>query len=178
MKTGRVIVFNFVAFQALWWACVLSAKPGLELAILLIVLLYTLTHLHWVESWQQALPLLITALLGCVMDQAGYAMGWISFPYPHPWNSYMPLWMIALWTAFATTLNVSMRWLQGKPGLAALLGSVFGPLAYLGAEQLGVISLPSPTTSLTWVAVEWAVAMPLMLWIRVTFNQSNQMRPA
>jgi hypothetical protein len=80
--------------------------------------------------------------------------------------------MIALWLAFASTLNVSMRWLQHKPLLAAILGGIFGPLAYLGSAQLHVIQLPSPTFSLAWVAFEWAIAMPLLLWIRRQFNQT------
>lgn len=178
MTSNKLIIFNFISFQLLWWACVLSAKPGLGLAVFLLVILFTAVHLQWVERWQQALPLLMTAILGSLLDQIGYSMGWISFEYHHAWASYIPLWMIALWLAFACTLNVSMRWLQCKPVLAAILGGIFGPLAYLGAAQLGVIRLPSPVFSLAWVALEWAIAMPLMLWVRYTFNHSFHLRPA
>ena len=139
---------------------------------MLLVIIFTLVHLNWVEGWQQALPLLFTALIGCLLDQIGYSMGLISFQYHPLWISYIPLWMIALWLAFASTLNVSMRWLQPKPVLAAILGGIFGPLAYLGSAKLEVIHLTAPTYSLAWIALEWAIAMPLLFWIRRQFNQS------
>jgi hypothetical protein len=176
MHSNKLIIFNFISFQLLWWACVLSARPGLSLPVLILVVLFTAAHLQWVESWQQALPLLITAAAGCLLDQVGYRMGWISFNYHPNSASHIPLWMIALWLAFACTLNVSMRWLQCKPLLAAVLGGIFGPLAYLGAAQLGAISLPSPVVSLAWVALEWSVAMPLLLWVRYTFNHTVDIR--
>lgn len=172
MPSNKLIIFNIISFQILWFACVLSAKPGLSLAALLLVISYTAAHLQWIEGWQQALPLLFTALIGCLLDQTGYAMGWITFAHHQTWNSYLPFWMIALWLSFACTLNVSLRWLQFKPLLAAILGGVLGPLAYLGAVALEAVVLPSPY-SLAWLAFEWAVAMPLLLWIRLAFNHAT-----
>lgn len=177
MISQKLIIFNFVSFQLLWWACVLSAKPGLGLAVLLLVILFTLAHLQWVENWQQALPILITAVLGCIFDQLVYYYGWVHFEYRDASAAYIPLWMMALWLAFASTLNVSMRWLQPKLVIAAVLGGIFGPLAYLGTAKLGVIRLPSPSISLAWVAFEWAIAMPLLLWVRDTFNHTVYKRP-
>ena len=46
-----------------------------------------------------------------------------------------PFWMLALWIAFATTLNHSMRWLMHRPVVAAIGGAVFGPLAYLAGRN-------------------------------------------
>lgn len=178
MTSNKLIIFNIISFQLLWWTCVLSAKPGLGFAALLLVIIFTLAHLEWVEDWQQALPLLITALIGCLLDQIGYYMGWISFEYQELWASYIPLWMMALWLAFASTLNVSMRWLQYQPLLAAVLGGIFGPLAYLGSAKLQVIHLPSPIFSLAWVSLEWAIAMPLLFWVRKQFNHTVLRRPS
>lgn len=178
MNSNKLIIFNFISFQILWWACVLSAKPGLGFAVFLLIIIFTLAHLEWVEGWQQALPLIITVLIGCLLDQIGYYMGLISFEYPEFWTSYIPLWMIALWLAFACTLNVSMRWLQPKPLLAAILGGIFGPLAYLGSAKLQVIHLNHPMLSLAWVALEWAIAMPFMFWIRRQFSQTILGKPA
>ncbi|MGP1718156.1 MAG: DUF2878 domain-containing protein [Methylophilus sp.] len=176
MPSNKLIIFNFIAFQLLWWACVLSAKPGLTLTVFVAVVLFTAAHLQWIERWQQVLPIFIAAMLGCILDQIGYTMGWVAFEYHHAWISHIPLWMVALWLAFATTLNVSMRWLQRKLVLAAVLGAIFGPLAYLGAVQLGVVKLPSPIASLAWVALEWAIAMPLLLWVRHAFNHTANIR--
>ncbi|WP_292784749.1 DUF2878 domain-containing protein [Methylophilus sp. UBA6697] len=177
MASNKWVVFNFVSFQLWWWACILSAKPGLGWAVLLLMIAACCVHLQWIESWRHALPLLITTLLGCILDQIAYNLGWLSFEHHHTWPAFIPLWMIALWLAFSMTLNVSMRWLQGRTILAAILGGMFGPLAYLGAQQLKVIDLPSSSWSLLWVTVEWAVAMPLLLWIRRRFNETLSTGP-
>ena len=171
MTNNKLIIFNFISFQAIWWLCVLSAKPGLSAAVFVAVLIYTLLHLSFVEGWPQLLPLFVTAMLGAVADQFAYQLQWILFENHTQWTGYIPPWMLALWLAFATTLNVSMRWMQHKYGLALVLGAIFGPLAYLGAQSLGAIQLPSPY-SLVWFGFEWAALLPLMLWLRYRFNQS------
>jgi hypothetical protein len=54
---------------------------------------------------------------------------------------------------------------------------VFGPLAYLGAEKFGAVHLPGPTLNLAWIALEWAIVLPLLVWIRDTFNSTMQAGP-
>lgn len=166
-----MIILNFIVFQLLWWACVLAPKFALSGAVFILVAAYTAIHLTWLEPAKQTLPLLLTALIGALLDQVGYRWGWVAFPFSDPQSAYLPLWMLALWFAFATTLNVSMRWMQGKPLLAAVLGAIFGPMAYWGAAALSVVSLPYETGSLIWIGLEWAIAMPLLLWIRARYNQ-------
>lgn len=173
MISNKLIIFNFVQFQLLWWVCVLSAEPGLSAGALLLVTGLTLLHLHFVEGWRQSIPLLLAALIGCLFDQVGYRMGWVDFSYHNSGASFIPLWMMALWLAFSCTLNVSLGWLQNQPLLAALLGAIFGPLAYWGAQQLGVVILSSEIKGLVWVACEWAIALPLLLAIRTRFNQTQ-----
>lgn len=173
MNFNPMIIFNIVSFQVLWWLCVLSAKPAMSTFAILVVLLYTLAHLRWVEGWQQTLPLLMTAMIGTLFDQFGYWMGWISFPFADPLSPFIPGWMAALWLAFASTLNVSLAWLQPKPVLSALLGALFGPLTYWCVAKLGMIILPSSALSLFWFAAEWAILMPTLLLIRVYFNQAQ-----
>lgn len=175
MTSTRLIIFNFVAFQLLWWACVLSAKGSWETSVFCLIILLVLLHIQWVEGWQQALPLLLTAVSGCIFDQVMYRMGYVDFGTVTA--SYIPSWMIGLWFAFACTLNVSMRWLQGKPWLAVVLGFIFGPLAYLAAESLGAVQLTGSTLTLAWIALEWAIALPVLLWIRVFFNANMLTKP-
>lgn len=175
MYSKKLIIFNFIGFQLLWWASVLSAKPQLSWAVLALVVVLACVHLHWIEGWKQTLPLLMTTLIGCILDQFGYYMGWVNFEFHSVFTAYIPLWMIALWLAFSMTVNVSMRWLQGKNALAVFLGAVFGPLAYVGAQQLQVVTLPFGALSLIWVAVEWALAMPMLLWVRQQFNHDVNM---
>ena len=64
---------------------------------------------------------------------------------------------------FAMTLNVSMRWLRGKPKLAALLGFYGGPASYIAGQALGGIVLVNQFAALAALAIGWAVIMPLLM---------------
>jgi hypothetical protein len=64
---------------------------------------------------------------------------------------------------FATTLNVSMRWLRGKPKLAAIFGFFGGPASYLAGQNLGGIILNNEFAALLALAIGWAVIMPVLI---------------
>jgi hypothetical protein len=64
---------------------------------------------------------------------------------------------------FATTLNVSLRWMKKRWTLAAGLGAVGGPLAYLAGAQLGAVTLTETSTALAAIGTVWALAMPVLL---------------
>jgi hypothetical protein len=68
-----------------------------------------------------------------------------------------------MWLLFATTLNVSLRWLKHRPLLAAALGAVAGPAAYFAGYKLGGVQIPEFTTTMTALALGWAVFMPFLM---------------
>ena len=63
------------------------------------------------------------------------------------------------------------EWLvRGSVRLAALFGMVGGPLAFFGGARLGAADLhPDLWISLGALALEWALAMPLLLWLAGRF---------
>jgi hypothetical protein len=75
-----------------------------------------------------------------------------------------------MWMLFATTLNVSMRWLRGKPWLAALFGLAGGPTTYLTGEKLGGIVLSNQPAALVALAIGWAIMMPMLMWLSETLD--------
>jgi len=100
------------------------------------------------------------ATSGALVAAAGTAAGTAADAAGH---GLSPAWMVALWVNFACTLHASLRWLLGRPLLAALLGAVGGPLSYAAGARLGALSLGGDATgSLVAVAIEWAVALPLL----------------
>ena len=68
-----------------------------------------------------------------------------------------------MWMLFATTLNVSMRWLRGKTMLAVLIGFIGGPASYLGGQAIGSVILIDEIAALIALAIGWAVIMPLLM---------------
>ena len=161
-------VLNLVAFQAGWWALVLSAAQGRPEVGLGVVALLLAWHLGRVRPrGTEALLLGLAALIGFGFDSLLLVSGWVSFRGGDLTGGLgpdlPPLWMTALWANFATTLNVSLVSLQTRPGLAALLGLVGGPAAYWGGAELGAMSFINPTAGLIALALGWAILTPLLL---------------
>lgn len=69
--------------------------------------------------------------------------------------------MVSLWAMFAVSLSASARFLsQLSVHWVAALGATMGPLAYLGGERLGVLTLGRGASLV--VAAEWAIAVAIL----------------
>ena len=88
-------------------------------------------------------------------------------------SNLWPLWML-----FATTLNVSLRWLRRMPAAAVVLGALGGPLAYWGGARLGGMTFAAPLAATVVLAVGWAVLTPAMVWLSRRFDGFPASAPA
>ena len=114
------------------------------------------------------------AAIGAVFDSLLVAAGWVEY-YSGQFSDVMaPYWIITMWMLFATTLNVSLKWLRGKVKLAMFFGLLGGPLAYLGGEKLGGIDLVNQFAALAALGIGWAVMMPVLLWLSQTFDGMSE----
>lgn len=174
------VALNFIAFQVGWFSCVLGAANGLPWAGPAVVLAVVAIHLWRVQRPAPELKLVLAAMgMGVILDSALLATGWVAYPSGLWLAGLAPYWIIAMWGLFATTLNVSMRWLHGRPLLAGVLGAVGGPLSYLAGERLGGIELVSTVPALAALALGWGVAMPLLArWSVRLDGVAEQPRPA
>lgn len=153
---------NLLGFQLLWWVAILGAARGLVWPALLLAPLLLAWHLRQASSpGREAVLLLLLTLLGAVADALLIASGWLRFSQADLGPALTPSWMLALWLGFATSLNVSLRWLRARPLMAALLGAAGGVASYAGGARLGAAVLPEPASALLAVALCWAVLMPL-----------------
>lgn len=162
---------NFVAFQIGWFACVLGGANSMPWLGPLVFLPIIAWHLYQADRPQQEIKLMLTALLiGVLFDQSLLSAGWLQYP-AGPWPSnLLPVWMMALWPLFASTLNLSMHWLSGRMVVASLLGLIGGPLAYLAGMELGAMQFLQPEKLTVALAIGWAVIMPLLLLLSTRFN--------
>jgi hypothetical protein len=104
-----------------------------------------------------------------VFDSLLLQLGWVSFEPVAYWpDALSPPWMIALWALFASTLNISLNWLKKYTLLAYLLGAVSGPLCYWAGERLGALHLVNFNMAMVYLAVGWAIAVPLLLKVAST----------
>ena len=175
-------VANFAGFQAVWLACAGGAGQGHPMlgpfaAVLWLALHLARLHANSQDSRGRGADratevklLAAAAITGYVFDSVLALGGAIAFPdHAGPAAPTTP-WMVALWAAFAATLRHSLDWARRRYVLGVIAGAVFGPLAYTAGETLGAITLAAPPLGWLAVAGEWALAMPLLLWLRERFE--------
>jgi hypothetical protein len=158
------VAVNALLFQAGWFACVLGAAQGLPWIGAIIAVLVIGWHLSRAADPRREVALIAAAgVLGLVFETLLVQSGWVRFDSGMLVAGVAPYWMVALWAIFATTLNVSLRVLRSRLGLAAALGAVGGPAAYYGGAQLGALELATAGAALMTIAAGWAVFVPALL---------------
>ena len=170
MKT----IGNFITFQAGWFACVLGAANGMPWLGPLVCVPVIALHLATVERPGPEIGLMAAALaIGLVMDSLLVVSGWLAYPNGMLLSGMAPYWILAIWILFASTLNVSMRWLRGRYLLASVFGAAGGPLSYLAGARLGAVELVHAQAALVALGVIWAITMPVLMRLAEKFDGAS-----
>ncbi|MEP7313882.1 MAG: DUF2878 domain-containing protein [Pseudomonadota bacterium] len=165
------LLTNIAAFQLGWFACVLGGAWQHAWAGSLIALAAILLHLWMARHRIPEVKLLAFALLiGVGWESLIVSLGLMRYSSGNFLHGVAPHWILALWPLFATTLNVSLTWLRGRPWLAAVFGAVGGPLAYWSGQRLGGVQIPDLLLGLGAQCLGWAVFMPLLVWLAARYN--------
>jgi len=168
-------LINFIAFQAGWFSCVLSASIGMPWLGLLVVCLIVTFHIRSAEQPRHELQLLLlSVVLGLVFDSFLVVSGWVVYPSGMLFSGIAPYWILALWALFSTTLNLSMSWLKRSLLLASVMGAVFGPLSYLAGQRLGAIEFVEFLPGMILLAIIWALVMPILIFAASRFDGARQ----
>jgi len=155
---------NAAVFQAGWFASILCAANGMPWMAVLAVLAVVALHLALAPAVVPELKLVLSAaLIGILCENALVLSGLTAFQGGALIDGTAPLWMVAQWMLFATTLNLSLSWLKGNLPVAALFGVVGAPLSYMAGERLGALQLVDRESALMALAVGWAVLTPLLM---------------
>ncbi len=159
-------LFNFIAYQLAWFACVLGAAHGMAWAGAAFALTVAALHLALRPTKREIKLIAVAALVGFVVDSALVRTHQVEFAAGMA--AWAPLWMVSLWIAFATTLNHSLSWLTRRPWIAAPAGAAGGPLAYAAGAKLGALQISAPLTGFALIAVFWAAAMGILSMVAGT----------
>ena len=160
------LLVNFAMFEIAWISSVIGGAQQMPWIGPIAVLVAVALHLRAARKPVEEILLLLTcALIGASFDSMLVAAGWVTYKAGLFSVYVAPYWIITMWVLFGTTLNVSMRWLRGKPKLAALFGFYGGPASYIAGQQLGGIVLTNQLASLIALAIGWAVMMPILMWL-------------
>jgi hypothetical membrane protein len=171
----KAVIINVLLFQAGWLCCVLAGANLLPWLGTLTALLIVIWHLGNATDTRRELALvLIAGAVGAVWDSALVYAGWLSYPSGTLLEGTAPHWIVAMWLLFATTLNVSLRWLKQRRALAGLLGAIAAPAAYYTGHRLGGVDIPDMATAMVALAAGWALLMPILMSLS---NRLDGFRP-
>lgn len=167
----RPVLINIALFQIGWFACVLSGAANQPLVGVSVALVIIALHLSRAENSKKELFLvLIAMLIGACWDSILVWQNWLGYTSGIVVTNTAPYWIVVMWGLFATTLNVSLRWLKNKTIIAAFLGALAGPLAYYGGLKLGAVQFLDTQMALLSLAVGWAVFTPILMSLSNNFD--------
>jgi hypothetical protein len=157
------ILANAVLIQLGWFAAVLGAAGDLPWLGVLAAAAIAAVHLARAARPLPELALLALAVVaGAGFDTLIVQAGWLRFDSGVLVAGTAPVWMVALWANFATTLNVSMRVLRSRLLVAALFGALGAPAAYYAGGKLGAVEFIATGPALGAIAAGWFVLCPLL----------------
>lgn len=158
------LALNFLLFQFAWFTSVLGAANDMPAAGPAAVAMVVAVHLMLAARPNLELMLVaVCGAFGAVFDSILVTFGWVAYASGMFAAGVAPYWIITMWMSFATTLNVSLGWMHGRPALAAATGLIAGPLTYLAGAKLGGIQLVDQSVALIALGIGWGVMMPLLL---------------
>lgn len=159
--TIRRVAINVLAFQAAWLAIVVGAARGEFGLVIGATVLAVSLHLALCGTpLREFAAAVAVAVVGTAWDSVPVAARWMDYRGASLFDRAAPYWIAALWLVFATTLNVSLRWLRSRVSLAAAFGAVVAPLCYLGGEVLGALRFLDRPAALVAEAAAWSVLLP------------------
>lgn len=174
-------LFNLVGFQAVWLSCVIGAGNGDWRIGVLAAAAFALLVLAFGGSRQRDLRTLAVALpIGFVMDSVLVKSEWLRYASAFPWADWAPLWIMALWLAFALTLNHSLRAVYRNRLYTFLFGLLGGPLAYgIAAVRFEAMTVEHRLIpSLLLIGAVWGIGFSAIRWLdRDGPNQHEETTP-
>ena len=154
-------VINAVLFQLAWFGFVAGAARGSAWWGLIPVVALA-AHALWFPATRSSDLMLGAAalLIGIALDGSFARLGWLVYADATPAMLGAPWWILAMWLAFAWTLNHSLTYLQKHLGVAIALGIMAGPFSYYVAGRAwdALEFTGNPTATLAWLALSWGVA--------------------
>jgi hypothetical protein len=180
----RIILalFNFLAFEAAWFAAVSGGAAGrgglMSLAVVAVVAIHLFLNRSRLRP-ELALILAVT-LLGVLLEAGFMGAGLIRYAGTVEGQALPPVWIAALWFGFGTLPNASLAWLKGRWKTQAILGALSGPLTYWAGVKLGAATLPDPGAAgaLFAIGLAWALALPAIFLMAEAISPVASRAPA
>jgi Protein of unknown function (DUF2878) len=159
-------VTNFLSLGIGWFACVAGAANGTpSYGIAVAAMLLALNILIAEDPIHEARVIVEVGAIGFLIDTT-LALAGIFVFHPGTIDPRCPIWLVALWMMFGSTLTASLAWLSARVAVASITGAIAAPLSYLAASRMGAFAIPGLIAPrLVIIAIVWAVVFPGLLKI-------------
>ena len=167
----RAILFNIILFKIGWVAVVFGATHQLAWLGSIVVAFIVLIHLKIaVTPILELILISIAALVGFLWESLLVNQHVLVY-VDHPAKSiFAPYWIVVMWILFATTFNISMRWLRQNSILAVGFGAIGSVLSFIAGEYIGAVSFPNTALALSIICLGWAALVPIMIQASIRFD--------
>lgn len=163
------VLANVALSYAAWLAvAVLAARGNFGLAVVpsLVALILHVGLVRREQRRSELLLALVAIVLGLGVEAIHMAAGATHYAAGATVAGLPPAFMIGLWAAFATLINVSLAWMKDRLWLAVLFGALAAGPSYYAGSKIGALTLGEPVwQSLATIGAVWAVAFPLLIVI-------------
>jgi hypothetical protein len=173
-------LLNLIGFQSVWLSCVIGAGNGDWRPGALAAAVFALLVLAFGRNRQRDLRTVAIALpIGFVMDSVLVKSEWLRYAGAFPWADWAPLWIMALWLAFALTLNHSLRAVYRSRLYTFLFGLLGGPLAYgIAAARFGAMTVEHRLIpSLLLIGAVWGIGFSAIRWLDRGISNHEEATP-
>ena len=170
----KQVIANAALFNLVWAACVVGAAHANPWLGVVAASAMLTVHLRATPNRLSELRLILTTvLIGFTSDSIFAASGLLRYEAGMmlPWLA--PVWILSLWFAFGTTLNLSLRWLKNRWWLGMGLGAVSGPLSYFSGSRLGAVEFSNTGLALICLSLTWAILLPVLAALASRSDAAN-----
>lgn len=157
-------IINYCGFSIVWICC--ASTPALEMPFLapIVTIIFLLLHFSVIaDNRDKELKLIIfSVLLGIVVDSGFSIMNVVQYNGAISYvPNLAPIWILCMWTGFASQVNYAMKYLRGKYPLIAFYG-LLAPLAYIGGEKINAVNIASDNINYIIISIVWSLSFLLL----------------
>lgn len=169
------LLINIVAFKIGWLSAVFGGASENPLFGTAVVMVAIALHIYFVADRSREFTLVLLAgIIGLCSDSILMSAGWLTYTSGSFVPGLAPYWIIAMWMLFATTLNVTFRWLHNRLAFAAVLGAISGPASYYAGSKIGAVTLTEFVPAMIALSVAWAILFPGLLVLARQLDGTRQ----
>ncbi|TBR38445.1 DUF2878 domain-containing protein [Marinomonas agarivorans] len=154
-------IINAILFQIVWFICVMASNT---LAVFALCLFCVFHHVFIMGKKKEWGFIVAFSLVGICIDSLSQALNVIHFSHAIVLTEtiqIVPIWMMCLWVAFASTIAHGLFWLHYRFKLALCTGLFVVPFSYYAGALLSNSTIVSSTwLFLSIVGIAWSVLLP------------------